>query len=77
MKTQSERINAALDAALSMTFPASDPIAPYISNEPRLRSFEDEAARASNKNWPDLSGSPRTPLSNAVAVQGRLTEVAK
>ena len=35
LNTQTERIDAALDAALNMTFPASDPIAPYIADEPR------------------------------------------
>ena len=33
--TRMERIEAALDAALGMTFPASDPVALYVPNEPR------------------------------------------
>ena len=34
MRTVEDRLNNALDAALEMTFPASDPIAVYIA-EPR------------------------------------------
>jgi hypothetical protein len=34
MRTAEDRLNDALDAALEMTFPASDPIAVYIA-EPR------------------------------------------
>ena len=30
MKSENERISEALDAALEMTFPASDPIAVYM-----------------------------------------------
>ena len=34
LRTHSERVDAALDDALSMTFPASDPIAPFIAHAP-------------------------------------------
>jgi len=37
MKTVEDRLDEALDAALEMTFPASDPIAVYIV-EPRSSS---------------------------------------
>jgi len=41
--TRDERMDGALDAALEMTFPASDPIAVYM-DEPRSR-----AAKANQK----------------------------
>lgn len=34
MQTLEDRIDKALDAALEMTFPASDPIAVYIAESP-------------------------------------------
>jgi len=48
LKTQTERIEAALDAALGMTFPASDPIAPYVAQEPRAPGADNEARSAGN-----------------------------
>jgi hypothetical protein len=40
--TRDERMDRALDAALEMTFPASDPIAVYM-DEPRTRAAEEKA----------------------------------
>jgi hypothetical protein len=39
--TRDERMDRALDAALEMTFPASDPIAVYME-EPRTRAAEEK-----------------------------------
>lgn len=47
--TAQDRMNRALDAALEMTFPASDPIAIYAPEEPRARSGEDSAASTSRE----------------------------
>ena len=39
MKTAEDRLNEALDAALEMTFPASDPIAVYLANDCQSTSY--------------------------------------
>lgn len=44
LRTPAERLDAALDAALSMTFPASDPVAVYVAQEPRSRISRRRAA---------------------------------
>lgn len=59
-----EQINAALDSALEMTFPASDPIAVYVPEQPnssgkRLEQADwtmhqsvNEIASTGSKVWP-------------------------
>ena len=44
--TANERMNRALDAALEMTFPASDPIAIYTPEEPSSRASADSIPAA-------------------------------
>ncbi len=54
MKTAADNIDAALDAALKMTFPASDPIAVFIpissENPVAPRSQGDEVSDGSEHN---------------------------
>jgi hypothetical protein len=50
LRTQAERLDAALDAALAMTFPASDPIALYVADEPQSAVADDERPSAGNAN---------------------------
>ena len=46
--TREDRIDRALDAALEMTFPASDPIAVCV-DEPRLRPAESGADKTGER----------------------------
>ena len=49
MTTRLERIEAALDAALAMTFPASDPVALYAANGPRSPGVDDDNDRRATR----------------------------
>ena len=44
MSIANERVEAALDDALSMTFPASDPIAPFMALAARAQHAPPETA---------------------------------
>lgn len=58
MQTIADRINNALDAALEMTFPASDPIAVYIADseaKPKIvRHKTEESRRAIAARTPNV-----------------------
>ena len=57
MQTIADRINNALDAALEMTFPASDPIAVYIADsepKPKIVRHKTESRRAIGARTPTV-----------------------